>query len=120
MDEVKSPTIAVCNGLETILLGTYNYMGMTFDDDVLAAGIEALDTCGAGSTGSRGRKGTYKAGPSTHPTAPTKKMEDLICVAVFFVLEPLPTTSETLFLVGRFSGNDPACWRDGPSCRLPL
>ena len=60
MDEVKSPTIAVCNGRETILLGTYNYMGMTFDDDVLAAGKEALDTFGAGTTGSRVLNGTYQ------------------------------------------------------------
>ena len=36
MDEVKSPTVAVCNGRETILLGTYNYMGMTFDPDVIS------------------------------------------------------------------------------------
>ena len=36
MEEVRSPTVAVCNGKETILLGTYNYMGMTFDDDVIA------------------------------------------------------------------------------------
>ena len=43
MEEVKSPTVAVCNGKETILLGTYNYMGMTFDDDVIAAGKKALD-----------------------------------------------------------------------------
>ena len=38
MDEVKSPTEAVINGKDTILLGTYNYMGMTFDPDVIAAG----------------------------------------------------------------------------------
>ena len=31
MERVVSPTVAVCNGRETILLGTYNYMGMTFD-----------------------------------------------------------------------------------------
>ena len=30
MEEVLSPTVAICNGKETILLGTYNYMGMTF------------------------------------------------------------------------------------------
>ena len=29
MEKVLSPTRAVCNGRETILLGTYNYMGMT-------------------------------------------------------------------------------------------
>lgn len=59
MEEVKSPTVAVCNGKETILLGTYNYMGMTFDDDVLAAGKKAMDEFGAGTTGSRVLNGTF-------------------------------------------------------------
>ena len=43
MEKVISPTVAICNGRETILLGTYNYMGMTFDEDVIAAGKKALD-----------------------------------------------------------------------------
>ncbi|WOK35737.1 serine palmitoyltransferase [Sphingomonas sp. C3-2] len=60
MDEVKSPTVAVCNGKETILLGTYNYMGMTFDPDVIAAGKKALDEFGAGTTGSRVLNGTFQ------------------------------------------------------------
>lgn len=60
MQEVKSPTVAVCNGRETILLGTYNYMGMTFDDDVIAAGKKALDDFGAGTTGSRVLNGTFQ------------------------------------------------------------
>lgn len=60
MEEVKSPTVAICNGRETILLGTYNYMGMTFDDDVLEAGRRALDDFGAGTTGSRVLNGTYQ------------------------------------------------------------
>jgi 8-amino-7-oxononanoate synthase len=30
MEQVKSPTEAVIAGKDTILLGTYNYMGMTF------------------------------------------------------------------------------------------
>ena len=60
MEEVKSPTVAVCNGRETILLGTYNYMGMTFDDDVIAAGKQALDDFGAGTTGSRVLNGTFQ------------------------------------------------------------
>lgn len=60
MDEVKSPTVAMCNGRETILLGTYNYMGMTFDDDVIAAGKKAFDEFGAGTTGSRVLNGTFR------------------------------------------------------------
>lgn len=59
MEEVKSPTVAVCNGKETILLGTYNYMGMTFDDDVREAGLTALKEFGSGTTGSRVLNGTY-------------------------------------------------------------
>ena len=41
------------------LLGTYNYMGMTFDPDVIAAGKQALDDFGSGTTGSRVLNGTY-------------------------------------------------------------
>lgn len=60
MDEVKSPTLAVIKGKETILLGTYNYMGMTFDPDVIQAGKDALDAFGSGTTGSRVLNGTYQ------------------------------------------------------------
>jgi 8-amino-7-oxononanoate synthase len=59
MEQVLSPTRAVCNGRDTILLGTYNYMGMTFDPDVIAAGKQALDDFGSGTTGSRVLNGTY-------------------------------------------------------------
>ena len=59
MERVLSPTVAVCNGRETILLGTYNYMGMTFDPDVIDAGKQALDDFGSGTTGSRVLNGTY-------------------------------------------------------------
>ncbi|RZI58173.1 MAG: aminotransferase class I/II-fold pyridoxal phosphate-dependent enzyme, partial [Zymomonas sp.] len=59
MERVLSPTTAVCNGRETILLGTYNYMGMTFDPDVIEAGRQALTDFGAGTTGSRVLNGTY-------------------------------------------------------------
>ena len=59
MERVVSPTVAICNGRKTILLGTYNYMGMTFDPDVIAAGKEALDQYGSGTTGSRVLNGTY-------------------------------------------------------------
>jgi 8-amino-7-oxononanoate synthase len=60
MEKVLSPTRAIINGKETILLGTYNYMGMTFDPDVVAAGKKALDEYGAGTTGSRVLNGTYQ------------------------------------------------------------
>lgn len=60
MERVLSPTRAICNGRDTILLGTYNYMGMTFDPDVIEAGKQALDTFGSGTTGSRVLNGTYQ------------------------------------------------------------
>ena len=60
MEQVKSPTEAVIKGKDTILLGTYNYMGMTFDPDVIAAGKEALDTFGSGTNGSRMLNGTFR------------------------------------------------------------
>ena len=60
MEQVLSPTRAICNGRDTILLGTYNYMAMTFDPDVIAAGKQALDDFGAGTTGSRVLNGTYQ------------------------------------------------------------
>lgn len=59
MEEVKSPTLAVIRGRETILLGTYNYMGMTFDPDVIAAGKAAYDRFGTGTNGSRMLNGTF-------------------------------------------------------------
>ncbi len=60
MEKVTSPTEAIIKGKRTILLGTYNYMGMTFDPDVVAAGKKALDDYGAGTTGSRVLNGTYQ------------------------------------------------------------
>ncbi len=60
MEKVISPTEAIIQGKHTILLGTYNYMGMTFDRDVIEAGKSALDNFGAGTTGSRVLNGTYQ------------------------------------------------------------
>ena len=60
MEQVLSPTRAICNGRDTILLGTYNYMGMTFDPDVIEAGKRAMENFGAGTTGSRVLNGTFR------------------------------------------------------------
>lgn len=60
MEKVLSPTRAICNGRDTILLGTYNYMGMTFDPDVVEAGQQAMADFGAGTTGSRVLNGTFQ------------------------------------------------------------
>ena len=60
MEEVLSPTQAIIAGRETILLGTYNYMGMTFEPEVIQAGKHALEEFGTGTTGSRVLNGTYQ------------------------------------------------------------
>lgn len=60
MEQVLGPTEAVIQGQKTILLGTYNYMGMTFDPDVIAAGKEALEKFGSGTNGSRMLNGTFR------------------------------------------------------------
>src|SRR3546814_4264389 len=60
MEKVNSPTEAIISGKPTILLGPYNYMGMTFDPDVIAAGKKALAEFGSGTTGSRVLSGTYQ------------------------------------------------------------
>ena len=54
-----SPTRAIIEGRETILAGTNNYMGITFDADCIKAGKEALDQFGTGTTGSRIANGSY-------------------------------------------------------------
>lgn len=59
MDEVLSETEAMIDGRHTILAGTNNYMGMTFDDDAMTAAHEAVDKYGTGTTGSRVLNGTY-------------------------------------------------------------
>jgi 8-amino-7-oxononanoate synthase len=58
-EKIISPTRAIINGRETILAGTNNYMGITFDADCIAAGKAALDEFGTGTTGSRIANGTY-------------------------------------------------------------
>jgi 8-amino-7-oxononanoate synthase len=58
-DKILSPTRAIINGKETILAGTNNYMGMTFDQSCIDAGKSALDEFGTGTTGSRVANGNY-------------------------------------------------------------
>ncbi len=59
LDKVLSPTLAEVRGRETILLGTNNYLGLTFDPACVAAAAEAARTHGTGTTGSRIANGTY-------------------------------------------------------------
>src|SRR5258705_6573969 len=59
MDQVLSQTEAMIEGRRTILVGTNNYLGLTFAPEALKAAHEALDACGTGTTGSRVANGTY-------------------------------------------------------------
>jgi 8-amino-7-oxononanoate synthase len=58
-DRILSPTRAIIAGKDTILAGTNNYMGITFEPDCIAAGQEALKAYGTGTTGSRIANGSY-------------------------------------------------------------
>lgn len=59
MDKILSPTEALINGRKTILVGTNNYLGLTFDPDCIEAGCEAMREQGTGTTGSRIANGSY-------------------------------------------------------------
>ena len=53
------PTEARINGKRTILAGTNNYLGLTFDQQCLDAAHAALDELGTGTTGSRMANGSF-------------------------------------------------------------
>jgi 8-amino-7-oxononanoate synthase len=57
--EVLSATEARINGRDTILVGTNNYLGLTFDPAGMEAAIESIRRHGTGTTGSRIANGTY-------------------------------------------------------------
>src|ERR1044072_5793332 len=59
MERVLSPTKAIINGRETLLVGTNNYFGLTFDPSCMEAAIEAIRSEGTGTTGSRIANGSY-------------------------------------------------------------
>jgi 8-amino-7-oxononanoate synthase len=61
MTEVFSQTEAMIGNRRTILVGTNNYLGLTFAPEALAAAHAALDAGGTGTTGSRVANGTYSA-----------------------------------------------------------
>jgi 8-amino-7-oxononanoate synthase len=58
-DAILSPTEGLLNGRRTILLGTNNYLGLTFDESCIDASIEVLKAQGTGTTGSRIANGSY-------------------------------------------------------------
>ena len=59
IEKILSPTEGVIHGRRTILAGTNNYLGLTFDPECVAAAKRALDTEGTGTTGSRMANGSY-------------------------------------------------------------
>ena len=60
IDEVLSASEAMIQGRRTIMAGTNNYLGLTFDPAAIAAGQAALAGSGTGTTGSRMANGTYR------------------------------------------------------------
>jgi 8-amino-7-oxononanoate synthase len=58
-DRVLSPTEAVLDGRPVLLLGTNNYLGLTFDAECVEASLRAVREAGTGTTGSRIANGTY-------------------------------------------------------------
>lgn len=59
MERILSPTEAVIGNRPTILVGTNNYLGLTFETDILKAADVALHEQGSGTTGSRMANGSY-------------------------------------------------------------
>lgn len=59
IDKIISPTEGMVEGRPTILAGTNNYLGLTFDPDCIAAGRDALENQGTGTTGSRMANGSF-------------------------------------------------------------
>ncbi len=59
MEKVLGPTRAMIKGKETVLAGTHNYLGQTFEPTAIAAAKAALEREGTGTTGSRFANGTF-------------------------------------------------------------
>jgi 8-amino-7-oxononanoate synthase len=59
IDVVGSATEGRIDGRRVVLAGTNNYLGLTFDPNCVEAGVQALQSHGTGTTGSRLANGTY-------------------------------------------------------------
>jgi 8-amino-7-oxononanoate synthase len=59
MERIISATEGIVMGRRTILAGTNNYLGLTFDKECIDAACKALREEGTGTTGSRMANGTY-------------------------------------------------------------
>ena len=58
-DKIISPTIGMVGNKKIILAGTNNYLGLTFEPEVIEAAQAGVAKYGAGTTGSRIANGTY-------------------------------------------------------------
>jgi 8-amino-7-oxononanoate synthase len=61
IERIISPTEGMVEGRHTILAGTNNYLGLTFDPSCVAAATNAIETQGTGTTGSRMANGSFAA-----------------------------------------------------------
>jgi 8-amino-7-oxononanoate synthase len=59
VEQALSPTESLIGGRHTIMAGTNNYLGLTFDPACIEAGQKALAESGTGTTGSRMANGNY-------------------------------------------------------------
>ena len=59
VEKALSPTESLIKGRHTIMAGTNNYLGLTFDPVCIEAGQRALAESGTGTTGSRMANGNY-------------------------------------------------------------
>jgi len=58
IERVLGPCEIVIGGRPTLMFGSNNYLGLTFDPEVIAAAREAILQYGTGTTGSRTANGT--------------------------------------------------------------
>lgn len=58
-DDIVDATRGRIGNREILLAGTNNYLGLTFDEDCMAAAKKAVDDHGTGTTGSRVANGSY-------------------------------------------------------------
>jgi 8-amino-7-oxononanoate synthase len=59
-DAMTSPCEGVIDGRKVLILGSNNYLGLTYDPAVIDRGVDALRAFGSGTTGSRIANGTYR------------------------------------------------------------
>jgi len=59
IEKIISPTEGIIHGRHTILAGTTNYLGLTFNPECIASARLALENEGTGTTGSRMANGSY-------------------------------------------------------------